>query len=368
MPVKKTISAVYFVAGSDDAAVKKAASALAEKLAPGADAFGLEVIDGGVETVDAAVSQLQETLQALATLPFLGGSKLVWLKSAAFLADSVTGGSESVLTLLEKLCDFIDSGLPGGVTFLVSAVKPDKRRSAYKRLIKAGTTELHDKPDLGFRAGEEEVISWTAQHIRSRGMKISREAIEVLATRVGLDSGQLNNELDKIETAFGLGHPIEARDIREVVSATRESGIFDIGNAISARDLPLALETLQHLLEQGEKGVGILLASIVPTIRNLHLAKNILVRHKLHPPAEPQFFTGVLNKLPASETDYLPRKKDGGINTYGLGVAARSASHYALEDLQKAFHNCAEANWQLISGQGTDETILTRLLVGFMSR
>ncbi|MCX6973559.1 MAG: hypothetical protein NTZ94_04520, partial [Verrucomicrobia bacterium] len=78
MPAKKTSSSVYFIAGSDDAAVKKAASALAEKLAPGADAFGLEVIDGGVETVDAAVSQLQETLQALATLPFLGGSKLVW--------------------------------------------------------------------------------------------------------------------------------------------------------------------------------------------------------------------------------------------------------------------------------------------------
>ncbi|MCX6974951.1 MAG: hypothetical protein NTZ94_11785 [Verrucomicrobia bacterium] len=37
-------------------------------------------------------------------------------------------------------------------------------------------------------------------------------------------------------------------------------------------------------------------------------------------------------------------------NTYGLVVAARSASHYALEDLQKAFQSCAEANWQLISG------------------
>jgi DNA polymerase-3 subunit delta len=368
MPAKKTSSSVYFIAGSDDAAVKKAASALAERLAPGADAFGLEVIDGGVETVDAAVSRLQETLQALATLPFLGGSKLVWLKSATFLADTVTGGSESVLAQLEKLCDFIDAGMSSGVTFLVSAVKPDKRRSAYKRLTKAGVTELHEKPDLGFRAGEEEVISWTAQHIRSRGLKISREAIEVLAARVGLDSGQLNNELDKLETAFGTGHPIEARDIREMVSATRESGIFDIGNAISGRDLPLALETLQQLLAQGEKGVGILLASIVPTVRNLHLAKNLLVRHKLHPPAEPQFFAGVLNKLPESETDYLPRKKDGGINTYGLGVAARSASHYALEDLQKAFHSCAEANWQLISGQGTDETILTRLLVGFMSR
>lgn len=366
MAAKKTSSAIHFLSGSDDAAVKKAASELAARLAPGADAFGLEIIDGAVDTVDAAISRTREAMQSLSTWPFLGGTKLVWLKSATFLGDNVTGRSENVIAVVEQLCDLLDEGLPDGVTFLLSAPGADKRRAAYKRLSKVGDTNIHDKPSLGFGAGEEEIISWVMQQVRSRGLKISGEAVEVLASRVGLDSAQLHNELDKIETAFGPAHPVGERDVRELVPATRESGVFDIGNAISARNLPLALETLEQLFYQGEKGVGILLASIVPTVRNLLLAKSLLVRHKLRPPVEPQYFSGALAKLPPGETDFLPRKKDGTLNAYGLGVAAKSSVHYSLEELQCAFHGCAEANLQLITSQGAENVILVRLLIGFM--
>lgn len=364
-PSKPTI---YFITGSDEAAVKKAAISLAVELAPGADAFGLEMIDGAVETVDAAVGKIHDTCQALLTLPFLGGSKLVWLKSAAFLADSVAGRSESVSVALEGLCEILKSPLPGEVLFLLSAPGADKRRTVYKTLTKLCKTSLHDKPDLGFRSGEEEVIAWTAGKAHDRGLKISHEAIEALSARIGLDSGQLDNELDKLETAFGPGHPIEAQDVRDLVPATRESGIFDIGNAISARDLPLALETLSQLLRQGEKGVGILLASIVPTVRNLLLVKDLLARHKLQPPAQPQFFGSVLNRLNAADIDHLPRKKDGTLNTYPLGIAARNSVHYTAAELHRAFQGCAEANLQMVTSQASDEVVLTRLLAGFMTR
>ena len=368
MAAKKTSQAIYFISGSDEAAVKKAASELAAKLAPGADVFGLEIIDGGVDSVDAAIARTRETMQSLSTLPFMGGTKLVWLKSASYLADSVAGRSENVITAVEQLCDLLDEGLPDGITFLLSAPAADKRRSAYKRLSKAGSTTLHDKPSLGFGAGEEEIINWTMQQARARGLKISADAVEVLAARVGLDSAQLHSELDKIETAFGPGHPIGERDVRDLVPATRESGVFDIGNAISARNLPLALETLEQLFYQGEKGVGILLASIVPTTRNLLLAKSLLIRHKLRPPAEANYFASALAKLPSEETDFLPRKKDGSLNAYGLGIAAKNSVHYSLEELQCAFHKCADANLQLITSQGAEDVVLTRLLIGFMAR
>ena len=361
-------STIYFITGSDESAVKKAAVALAAELAPGADAFGLETIDGAVDTVDAATDKIHATSQALLTLPFLGGSKLVWLKSATFLADTVTGRSDSVAAALESLCEILKRPLPDGVVFLMSAPEPDKRRSAYKQLTKLCKTSLHDKPDLGFRAGEEEVISWTAGKAHDRGLKISHAAVEALAARVGLDSGQLDNELDKLETAFGPGHPIEAPDVRALVPATRESGIFDIGNAISARDLPLAMETLSQLLRQGEKGVGILLASIVPTVRNLLLMKDLLARHKLQPPTQPQFFASALNRLAAADIDHLPRKKDGTLNTYPLGLAARNSAHYTAAELHRAFQGCAEANLQMVTSQASDEVVLTRLLAGFMTR
>jgi len=358
----------HFIAGSDEAAVKKAAVALAAQIAPGADAFGLETIDGAVDTVDAAVSKIHDTCQALQTMPFLGGTKLIWLKSATFLSNTVTGNSESVLSALEGLCEILKQPMPGGVSFLMSAIDPYKVRTGYKQLTKLCKTALHDKPTLGFGTGEEEIITWTATKVHERGLKISHEAIEVLAARIGLDSGQLDNELDKMETSFGPGHPIEARDVRALVPATRESGIFDIGNAIASRDIGLALDTLSQLLRQRESGIGILLASIVPTVRNLLVIKDLLARHRLQPPSQPQFFASMLNRLKPSDIEHLPRKKDGTLNTYPLGIAARNSVHYTTAELFRAFQGCAEANLQLVTSQGSEEVVLTRLLTGFMFR
>lgn len=367
MPSAKSHS-IHFVTGSDESSVKKAASALAEKIAPGADAFGLEVIDGAVETVDAATHAIQDTTQALLTLPFLGGSKLVWLKSAAFLADSVAGRSESVTTALEKLAAVLAAGLPEGMTFLLSAPQADKRRTIYKTLSKAGELHIHDLPDLGFKAGEEEIIEWTMSRVHARDLQMEPAALEALTSRIGLDSRQLDNELDKLETAFGKTRGITAGDVRALVPQTREGGIFDLSEAVARRDLPLALDTLDQLFYQGERGVGILLASIVPTVRNLLLARDLMVRHKLSPPAQPHFFAGTLKRLPESATSHLPRKKDGTINAYSLGIAAVNASHFTLPELEAGFAACAEANQQLLSGVLEDKVVITRLLIGLLSR
>ncbi len=361
-------SRIHFITGSDEAGVKKQAAELAKSLAPDADAFGLETIDGAFDTVDAAAGAITETIQSLLTLPFLGGTKLVWLKSASFLADTIAGKSELVVDGLEKLCKVLEAGLPEDVTFLLSAPQPDKRRSAYKTLVKLASTTVVDLPSLGFGGGEDQIIDWTATRVRAAGLRLSADAIETLAARIGLDSRQLDSELEKLSTAFGTATPVDADAVRELVPQTREGGIFDLSNAISKRDLPLALETLAQLFRQGEKGVGILLAAIVPTVRNLLCAKDLIARHKLPQPSHAKSFEGSLNRLSESALSHIPRKKDGTFSTYALGLAAVSSSHYALAELEAGFRACAEANQTLLSGNLTDEIIITRLLVGLLSR
>lgn len=356
------------MAGSDEAGVKRAAKVLSEKLAPGADAFGMEIVDGAVDGVDAAVSKIEAALGAVMTLPFLGGKKLVWLKSAAFLADTVTGRSEVVLTSLEKLADALESGLPEGVEFLMSAPGADKRRSAYKRFVKACDTEVVDMPDFGFRGGEEALIEWTGGLARERGLKLSPEAVETLAARVGLETAQMASELDKLETAFGKSTPVDAEAVRNLVPQTREGGIFDLSGAVLRRDLPLALDTLAQLFRQGEKGVGILLAAIVPTVRNLVVMKDLMQRHRISPGGYANQFAATLGRLPAEETTHLPRKKDGGLNAYPLSLAASHASNFTLTELLHGFQACASAAQQLFSGTLGDDVILARLLLGMLAR
>jgi len=361
-------SAFHFVTGSDEAEVKKVALDLARKLAPNDDPFALETIDGAVTTGDEAADKISEAIQALLTIPFFGGAKLVWLKSAAFLSDTPAGRSETVGAKLEQLGDVIEQGLSEGVQFLLSAPIPDKRRAGYKRFTKLGQTTLCDKPEFGFNSTEEDVERWVADRAAANGARLSPEAIEALTARVGAETRQLDQELEKLSLAYGGDQPITAEQVRELVSATRAGGIFDLSNSLAARDLPGSLACLRQLLRQKENAVGILLAAIIPTVRNLLLAKDLMQRYRLQPPAQAFQFSTALNRLPEEATSHLPRKKDGGVNAYGVGLAAKQSGKFSLEELRQNLALCRKCNLDLVSSQLDEETLLSRLLIQMLAR
>ncbi len=359
---------LHFVTGSDEAEVRRTAQGLAAKLAP-ADGgeFGLEVIEAPADTVDCSIEMVQQTLQAVLTLPFFGG-KLVWMKGVTFLKDSVQGRSEAVQDALEKLLKVLEEGLPEGITLLISAPEPDKRKSFYKTLSSIASTTLCDKPDFGFGATEDDMIDWVIDRCRDRGVRMENQAAVVLTTRVGTNTGQLDAELAKLTTAAGEGEVITESLVRDLVPLTRAGGIFDLSDAINKRNLPLCLDTLAQLRRQGENAIVILLAAIVPTVRNLLIAKDLMDRHKMRPPAQPQFFASDLKRLRSEETSHLPRKKDGTLNSYGIGLAAVNAARFDRDHLASAFLACRDANQKLLSGQSSDDTIITQLLVRLVAK
>lgn len=358
------IPSLYLITGNDEAEVRRVAQEKALELAPeGIDAFGLEIIEAPHDTVDASVTALEETCQALLTFPFLSSGKLVWLKNATFLKDTPAGRSESVQKILEKLLAIVKKGLPEGITFLMSAPEPDKRRTFFKGFSALAQTTLCNQPDFGFQATEEDITRWILDRAKARGSLLEPQAAEVIATRIGAESGPIEMELTKLSTAAGEGKIITEAIARMLVPMTRAGGIFDLSNAIGRRDLPLALATLEQLQRQGESSIGILLAAIVPTVRNLLLVKDLMVRHHLSPPARAHFFATTLQKLPASETTHLPRKKDGSLNAYGLGLAAINTSAYTQEELIAAFLACRNTNRQLLQGEHSEEVLLTQLVL-----
>ena len=90
-------SKIHAIVGSDELEVKRVAAALAAELTPpDAGEFGVEMIDGCADNADQAATRIRSAIEALQTLPFFGGAKLVWLKNVNFLADSVIGRAASV--------------------------------------------------------------------------------------------------------------------------------------------------------------------------------------------------------------------------------------------------------------------------------
>lgn len=359
-------SPVHAVVGSDEAEVKRVGAELVARLTPpDTGEFGLETIDGAADNAEQACTALHSTVDALLTVPFFGGGKLVWLKSATCFADSVTGRAASVLEAAEKLAAQLTAGLPPDVVFLLTAPGIDKRRSFYKTLAKVGRVIVHDRIDTSRAGWEERAVELAREQAGERGLRFSGEALQLLALLTGGDRRQLDMELEKIDLFLGPGErQVEAALVRTMVPLSRAGVVFELGNALAARDLKRAQHLVHQLMEQGESAIGILLAAVVPTVRNLLLVKDLIERHRLRQVGHYKALESALHRLPESATAHLPRKKDGGINVFGLSIAAAHAERFSLAELRELLQACVEANRKLVTSQLDPEVVLSRLIAG----
>ena len=372
MPKAKTKAAsanIYAVLGSDEAEVKRVAAELASNLTPaGAGDFGLEVIDGATDNVDQAEARVRSAIEALQTLPFFGSTKVVWLKNVNFLGDDQKARSTAVQLALEELSQLVDSGFGPGITLLISATDLDKRRSFYRTLVRRAEVQVFDRLDSTRGGWEEEALEMVQQRAKKRKLQFDDDALDLFVLLTGGDTRQIDNELEKIDTFLAKDRGVNIELVRDLVPLSRAGVIFELGNALAARDLQLSLKLVRRLLDQGESAIGILLVAIVPTVRNLLLAKDLMERHRLPRPHSPFQFISAINRLPTEATDHLPRKKDGSINAYALGIAAQQAGRFETTQLIQAIQACLAANVQLVTTQLDHELILTEVVVKLLQQ
>jgi DNA polymerase III subunit delta len=362
-------SAVHAIIGSDDARVKEAALGLVQKLTPpDAGDFSNDIIEGGADNAEHAGEICSNVIQALLTLPFFGGAKVVWLKGANFLGDTVTGRAQASVQGFEKLLDVLETNLGPDVQFVLSATSLDKRRTSYKRLSQLCSIQVHDKPDTSKDGWERAVIHQAEQKARSLGLSFESGALELLVQMAGDDYRQLEAEIEKLDLYLGERRRCGIQTVRNMVSMSRAGVIWEIGNAIGARDLRRALELLGILLYQGQSAIGILLGAIVPKVRNLLIIKELISKNRVNTGTY-NAFNASLENLPPSATAHLPRKKDGtGFNVYPLFLALHEARRFSLDELHRALSGCLDANVKLVTTQLDDRLILERLLVDLLTQ
>ena len=361
-------SNIHVIIGSDEARVKEVALKLVQKLTPpDAGDFSNDVIEGTADNAEGAGQICNNVIQALQTMPFFGGAKVVWLKNANFLGDSVTGRAQAAVIGFENILDVIEAGIGADVQFVLSATSLDKRRTAYKRLGKLAKIEVFDKPDTSRAGWEDAVMGQASRWAREKGITFESGALELLVQMAGDDTRQMENELEKIDLYLGERRRAGLNTVRSLVSMSRAGVIWEIGNAIGMRDLKRALELLGTLVYQGQNPIGILLAAIIPKVRSLLLVKDLVSKHKLSTGSY-SAFTHSLDGLPSSVTAHLPRKKDGtGFNAFPLFLAIGESTRFTLEELNEAFKACLEANSKLVTTQLDTKLVLERLLISFLA-
>ncbi|MCG6920838.1 MAG: DNA polymerase III subunit delta [Acidobacteria bacterium] len=151
----------------------------------------------------------------------------------------------------ERIGAYAEDPAPG-VTLVLMAAKPDRRRKVWKQLLaRARTHSAQPKRGRALRAYVEE-------ELRKRGLRIAPEGIEELIDRVGQDLRRLMGEVDKLE-AYGAGQrSLSAVDVAAVLGRGLGRPLYLLGDAIAAREARTSLELIDELMGEGEEGLRIL--------------------------------------------------------------------------------------------------------------
>lgn len=248
---KSTAPAVSLYFGNDRYWVDRLAKERLDPLIPEADrTFGLDSVDGGVDSGSAAAHAVRRCVESLDTPAFLGGDKVVWLKNATFLgASGRAARGDELKAWLERLTGLLKKGLLPGVRFLVTATDVDKRSAFFKACDKAGETRECTIPEKTYQV-EKESGAIIQAALKEAGLEADLEAVLAIAEREGCDTQQIRNEVEKLRLYLGDAKRVTREDVEAVVCSVRGSQPWDLADALAEQNLGKSLKVLDRLLDQ----------------------------------------------------------------------------------------------------------------------
>lgn len=361
-----TSASRILVYGGDEFIVSTKAREIAESIIPKADRdMGLEIIDGGADTVDAAVQIIRRCHEAVATPAFLSERKLVWLKGATFLSDTVTGKSESVKVPLGRLMDYVKDELPQGHSLLISSPKVDKRYTVYKTMKACG--EVHDfSVSDNQRDIEKHAADQLGMLLKKTELRMAGAVRVAFLDRVGSDTRQMLCELEKMATYLGDRKDVTLDDVRAITSASREAIAWDISDAFGSRKLAEALDILNMLMAQKQSPIGV--AAILGTrVRDLMLYREALDAGWIRSGGGGLTW----NELPPDVDAVLKNGFERDPRTthpYRAKILADQAARFTMLELRRIQREFVQAHTKLVSSSLPQRLVLELALTRALHR
>lgn len=222
----------------------------------------------------------------------------------------------------------------------VLIVLVDEELSATSPLLKAA--QEHGQVILSMLPKGAALESWIKKRAQANGVKISGEAVTLLADFIGNQLRLLANELDKLSTYVGPGGTIEASHVRLLSAQVQEARIFDLTDALAQRNRTQALNLLHELLADGQHPLA-LLPTITSQVRNLLLVKEMAS-------------SGLRAAQIASAIGSPP---------FVVEKAMRNIGKFSTAQLENTYHRLLETDSALKRSRLTPEMALDLLVVNF---
>ena len=102
------------------------------------------------------------------------------------------------------------------------------------------------------RVEESDGIHWIIDQAKKEGVKVEQEAARELVDSLGGDMLMVSRELEKLVLYVGEKKQITLGDVETMVLAAKQRSLYELTDAISAKDKPRALAVLDALLSSGD--------------------------------------------------------------------------------------------------------------------
>jgi DNA polymerase-3 subunit delta len=123
-------------------------------------------------------------------------------------------------------------------------------RDRYER-IRETLGEYCGVIELG-RVEESEAVRWAVQAAAAQEVKLEADAARELVDAVGGDMTMIAGELEKLILYVGEKKRITLGDVETMVLAAKQRSLYELTDAISAKDKARALEVLDGILASGD--------------------------------------------------------------------------------------------------------------------
>ncbi len=102
------------------------------------------------------------------------------------------------------------------------------------------------------RVEEGEAVRWIAEYGATREVKIDADAARELVDALGGDMMMVSNELEKLILYVGEKRRVTLGDVETMVLAAKQRSLYELTDAISAKDRVKALQILDAILSTGD--------------------------------------------------------------------------------------------------------------------
>jgi len=238
----------YVFVGDEVFFRKRCREAILEHLVPP------ELRDFSLFDFDLAETDLAEALDRARTPSLMAPFQVFFVKGVKTLFGR--GSHEDKLNAIEQYCK--DPNPDAVLIFIADhiSIPADARRmdmqdkERYERIREemgsyCGIVELS-------RVEEGEAVRWITDYCVTRDMKIDADAARELVDALGGDMMMVSNELEKLLLYVGDKKRIPLGDVETMVLAAKQRSLYELTEAISAKDRVKALEMLDAILTTGE--------------------------------------------------------------------------------------------------------------------